>query len=344
MNRHQQSQVMCLHSMLQPSLPRNNRIPSRCYLRLKDEIVGLKRPIMMSHIPYGIMASLLFCCMLIVGLSAEDSSSSAKHKLLHFKQWDLPLNEHNLWKFSTVPESNGVTTACSSVPRAPFVCISYIDDEPGFKIHFNGQEFDFAKDSDWMHIDTIYFINATYNTKRQLLANDDYFYDDYGGYTDENNGYGYGMGYGMRGRYGRGMMGGMMGGGMYGGGMYGGSGMYGGGMSGMYGGYSPYGMNGRGRRRKKRRKSKMEKYLEDGGQFGKMGFPSLSGNMMGVVQSSKGMAPFMMVPPVENIYQNHLVCSHSDLSPFHYLCAIYPVDSYQCKISKIDGIHRREYG
>merc|ERR1712217_589429 len=39
------------------------------------------------------------------------------------------------------------------------------------------------------------------------------------------------------------------------------------------------------------------KYLEDGGQFGKMGFPSLSGNMMGVVQSSKGMAPFQMMPP-----------------------------------------------
>merc|ERR1719464_2144145 len=35
--------------------------------------------------------------------------------------------------------------------------------------------------------------------------------------------------------------------------------------------------------------------------FGKMGFPSATGNMMGLVQSSKGMPNFMKMPPTIHI-------------------------------------------
>eukprot|EP01084_Bolivina_argentea_P084047 152112_1 len=60
-----------------------------------------------------------------------------------------------------------------------------------------------------------------------------------------------------------------------------------------YGGHRRHGRHGRhGRRRRHRQPN-----LLNLGAFGKMGFPSLTGNMMGLVQSGRHMPPFMRIPP-----------------------------------------------
>ena len=52
---------------------------------------------------------------------------------------------------------------------------------------------------------------------------------------------------------------------------------------------------------RRRRRSRGKNYLMDRGQFGKMGFPSITGNMMGLVQSGAKMPNFMRVPPTVHI-------------------------------------------
>merc|ERR1719295_1780937 len=204
--------------------------------------------------------------------------SPSNHILVHFEDYEFPLNNADLWNVSTTMSgSRSITTACTT--RFSNLCIEFNDDISGFKVLFEDKQFAFANDSDWTHIDAVYPVESMKHLRRRLTMRDD---DFYGNYDDT---YGYGYGYGVGGMFLRGLNGhGMYGGGMYGHGMHG---------RGMYGGFSPYGMYGGHHRRK----SKIDKYLDDGGQFGKMGFPSLSGNMMGVVQSSHGMAPFQMMPP-----------------------------------------------